>query len=47
MSTTLTRRAPDAGRPTATGRRAPHPAVVLSIILTTYLMIILDGTMAL
>jgi hypothetical protein len=47
MSTTLTRRAPAAGRPSGAGRRSPHPALVLSIILTTYLMIILDGTIAL
>ena len=44
MSTTLTQRAPAAGRPPGTGRRSPHPALVLSIILTTYLMIILDAT---
>ena len=44
MSTTLTRRAPDSGRPSGSGRRSPHPALVLAIILATYLMIILDAT---
>src|SRR5450756_712789 len=44
MSTTLIERVPEQGRPTGSTRRAPHPALVLSIILATYLMIILDAT---
>ena len=43
MATTLTARAPDRpDRPT--NGRTPRPALVLSIILATYLMIILDAT---
>jgi EmrB/QacA subfamily drug resistance transporter len=44
MSTTLTRRAPVARRSSAAGRRPTRPALVLAVILTTYLMIILDAT---
>ena len=44
MSSTLVERVPEQGRPTGSTRRAPHPALVLSIILATYLMIILDAT---
>jgi len=44
MSHTLTSRAPDRGRSDVSGAGTAHPAVVLSIILATYLMIILDAT---
>ena len=44
MSSTLVERVPEQGRSSGSTRRAPHPALILSIILTTYLMIILDAT---
>ena len=44
MPTTLTSRVPEPGRPDAPGAGTAHPALVLSIILATYLMIILDAT---
>jgi len=44
VSSTLIERVPQEGRPTGSTRNAPHPALVLSIILATYLMIILDAT---
>jgi hypothetical protein len=34
MSTTLTLRAPEGGRPAGTRRSPPHPAPVLSVFLT-------------
>ena len=44
MTDTLTRRAPDGLLRRHAASRTPHPTVVLSIILATYLMIILDAT---
>jgi len=44
MSSTLIERVPEQGRPAGSAGKAPHPALVLSIILATYLMIILDAT---